>query len=246
MPLTKGRLRAALGALLAYALVFDYAVYVWSPPAVLARGFPQTEPVADCTQLRLLLVADSRLAYAPGMSLWSWDDEWFVRRTYLAALEHVQPHAIAFLGDLFSEPPELSNETRQLRERFWSVFAPLNESTRPAAISVLNEEQDENGTQGAGPSTDKKRIPARPEENGSLKTVFGSSRSQPRPPPSSGSLLYADTSRRYPLAPRSFLSIPFADSPCKSNNPASAARGRGGSGAAGLRETGPSIGEGWR
>ncbi|KAH8002781.1 hypothetical protein HPB51_026414 [Rhipicephalus microplus] len=71
------------------------------------------------------------------MSLWSWDDEWFVRRTYLAALEHVQPHAIAFLGDLFSEPPELSNETRQLRERFWSVFAPLNESTFPASTTEI-------------------------------------------------------------------------------------------------------------
>ncbi|XP_075749345.1 uncharacterized protein LOC142814468 [Rhipicephalus microplus] len=123
MPLTKGRLRAALGALLAYALVFDYAVYVWSPRQYWPEVFHKPN------QLRLLLVADSRLAYAPGMSLWSWDDEWFVRRTYLAALEHVQPHAIAFLGDLFSEPPELSNETRQLRERFWSVFAPLNEST---------------------------------------------------------------------------------------------------------------------
>ncbi|KAL1486233.1 hypothetical protein MTO96_031469 [Rhipicephalus appendiculatus] len=123
MPLTKGRLRAALGAFLAYALIFDYAVYVWSPWQYWPEIFHKPN------QLRLLLVADSRLAYSPGMSLSAWDDERFVRRTYLAALEHVQPHAIAFLGDLFSEPPELSNETQELRERFWGVFAPLNEST---------------------------------------------------------------------------------------------------------------------
>ncbi|KAH7950825.1 hypothetical protein HPB52_002106 [Rhipicephalus sanguineus] len=133
MQLTKGRLRAALGAFVVYALIFDYAVYVWSP----WQNWP--EIFHKPNQLRLLLVADSRLSYSPGLSLPAWDDERFVRRTYLAALEHVQPHAIAFLGDLFSEPPVLSNDTRELGQRFWGVFAPLNESTAAARKATAPE-----------------------------------------------------------------------------------------------------------
>ncbi|XP_065306953.1 uncharacterized protein [Dermacentor albipictus] len=145
MQLTKGRLRASLGALLAYAFIFDYAVYVYSP----WQNWP--EIFHKPSQLRLLLVADSRLSRSPGAfeSLLAWDDERFVRRTFRAALEHVQPHAVAFLGDLFAEPPALPGETEALRRRFWDLFGPLNEST----VSVVLPGERDLGTEPDDPHT---------------------------------------------------------------------------------------------
>lgn len=143
MQLTKGRLRASLGAFLAYAFIFDYAVYVYNP----WQNWP--EIFRKPNQLRLLLVADSRLSYSSGVSLSAWDDERFVRRTYRAALEHVRPHAVAFLGDVFAEPPALPNETQELRQRFWDVFGPLNEST----VSVVLPGERDLGTEPDDPRT---------------------------------------------------------------------------------------------
>lgn len=135
MALSKGRLRASLGAFLAYALIFDYGVYVLCPSYHWPQIFRKPE------QLRLLLVADSRLSFSPGLFevASAWDEDRFVRRTFRAALDHVQPHAVAFLGDLFAEPPFLSdNDSRILRERFGEVFT-LN---RPVVPVVVPGERD--------------------------------------------------------------------------------------------------------
>lgn len=123
---SKGRLRASLGAVLVYAFIFDYAIYVAGP------GWHWPEIFRKPNQVRLLLVADPRLPFSPALleSSSAWDSDRFVRRTFRAALEHVQPHAVAFLGDLFAQPPELQspNVTWPLRERFEQVFA-INAST---------------------------------------------------------------------------------------------------------------------
>lgn len=122
---SKSRLRASLGVVLAYAFIFDYVIYVAGP------GWNWPEVFRKPNQVRLLVVADPRLSLSPGLLEWpsAWDSERFVRRTFRAAVEHVQPHAVAFLGDLFTEPPGLpsSNVTWPARERFHNVFA-LNAS----------------------------------------------------------------------------------------------------------------------
>ncbi|KAG0426192.1 hypothetical protein HPB47_026682 [Ixodes persulcatus] len=92
----RARLRASLGVLSAYALVFEYAVYAAS------RAFLWPPVFKHEAQLRLLLVAGPGLDARRGLlDLAAWDRERFVRRTFADALTHVGPHAVVFLGDVY-------------------------------------------------------------------------------------------------------------------------------------------------
>ncbi|CAN7984178.1 unnamed protein product, partial [Ixodes hexagonus] len=111
----RARLRASLGVLLAYALVFEYAVYVANRALLWPRMFKHD------AQLRLLLVADPRLQARRGLlNVAAWDRERFVRRTFSDALAHVRPHVVIFLGDVHEGD---ARPDSQMGRHFADVFS---------------------------------------------------------------------------------------------------------------------------
>lgn len=126
----KAKVRASLGALVVGALVFEYVVYACCRSYLWPRVFKHEG------QVRLLLVADPCLIPEPDFpSLKAFDLERYLRTTFQDALNHVQPHVVVFLGDLYATTPNMSTT---LKERFAAVFSLQLDQWNSPLLSLPN------------------------------------------------------------------------------------------------------------
>ncbi|CAG0914219.1 unnamed protein product [Notodromas monacha] len=93
--------------------------------------WPRLEEVSSDRAVSILLVADPQIVGEqdepswPVGSVFRWDCDRYLRRTFEAALAHTQPDAVVFLGDLIDEGEKATDaEWARYVRRFSSIFHP--------------------------------------------------------------------------------------------------------------------------
>lgn len=128
------RVRASLIVLVVYAAVFELVVYRIHTSYVWPQVYKHQ------SQLRALLVADphfrSPTVYRTALA--RWDVERFLRATFRAAMEHVTPHMVVFLGDMWREAGVEKTSVWHLGQ-FLRVFG---DADRVIDVLVLPGERD--------------------------------------------------------------------------------------------------------